>query len=81
MRVPPIQHSSARPAWHHSCAPALPCRQAQCEVSPLLPARLQVASSSAEALAEAEQLEQRFQQLQQRIDAAMQVRPTLIDSY
>lgn len=35
---------------------------------------LQVASSAAEALAEAEQLEQRFLQLQQRIDAAMQVR-------
>ena len=34
-----------------------------------------MASSAAEALAEAEQLEQRFPQLQQRIDAAMQVRP------
>ncbi len=34
---------------------------------------LQVASSAAEALAEAQQLEQRFLQLQQRIDAAMQV--------
>ncbi|PRW45367.1 N-lysine methyltransferase METTL21A [Chlorella sorokiniana] len=37
----------------------------------------EVAASAAEALAEAEQLEQRFLQLQQRIDAAMQLVPPL----
>lgn len=39
-----------------------------------LPLPLQVAASVAEAEAEAAQLQDRFEQLQQRIDSAMQAR-------